>query len=134
MKRLVLMVVAAFLMTGPAFAQGAKPAAKGSSKAAANKTLSAMGTVSAVSADSLTVKGKSGEWTFAVDDKTHVTARGASHKSAANKADNKPTPITDVVKVGDQVAVKYHDMGATKHAADVTVRGSQTSSAAKPKK
>jgi hypothetical protein len=42
------------------------------------------------------------------------------------------TPITDFVKVGDNVTVKYHDMGTTKHAATVTVRSGM--SAPKPKK
>ena len=38
------------------------------------------------------------------------------------KADRQPTVITEFVVVGDDVSVKYHDMGATKHAANVRVR------------
>jgi hypothetical protein len=106
----------------PAFAQDKKPA----DKPAAEKTMSAAGEVTAVTADSLSVKGKTAEWTFAVDSKTQVTAAGATHKTAAAKAENKPTAITEFVHVGDQVAVKYHD-GATKHAASVRV-----TTAAKP--
>src|SRR6266540_42742 len=120
MKRVLFLAVALTVAAAPAFAQETKPAAKGE-KPAAMKVLSAAGTVSAVSADSLTVKGKTAEWTFAVDDKTKVQAIGASHKTAAAKAESKPTPITDFVKVGDEVTVKYHDMGATKHAASVRV-------------
>ena len=132
MKRVLPMVVAAVLLAAPAFAQTAKPSgSKGSSSASANKTMTAMGTVASVSASSLTVKGKSGDMTFTVDEKTHVTASGASHKSAANKSDNKPTQITDLVHEGDQVTVKYHDMGSMKHAADVRVRAGGT---AAPKK
>lgn len=122
MKRLFLLFAAAILVAAPVFAQD-KPAPKATS-GTASKTMNAAGTVSAVTADSLTVKGKSGEWTFAVDDKTHVSAHGASHKSSAMKDDKKPTQITDFVHVGDTVQVAYHDMGATKHAASVTVKGS----------
>jgi hypothetical protein len=48
------------------------------------------------------------------------------------KSENKSTQITDLVKVGDEVAVKYHQMGTTRHAADVAVRSSMPP--AKPKK
>jgi hypothetical protein len=88
----------------------------------AAKTMSAMGKVTAVSADSITVKGKDAEWTFAVDKATTVVAKGGSHKMSALTADKKPTLITEFVTVGDDVTVKYHDMGATKHAATVTVK------------
>lgn len=135
MKRLLPLFVGVLLVAAPVFAQdkpAAKPAAK-STSSAANKTMTATGTVSAVAADSLTVKASSGEMTFAVDNKTNVVARGASHKTAAAKGENKTTPITDFVKVGDEVSVKYHDMGTTKHAATVTVR-SGMSAAPKPKK
>ncbi len=123
MKRLLLLVLGGLLVSGPAFAQA---------KAAADKTLNANGTVSAVSANSLTVKGKSAEWTFAVDKSTHVSVSGASKKTAAAKESKEPLEITQYVKVGDTVSVKYHDMGATKHAADVVVRSS-TPGAAKKK-
>jgi hypothetical protein len=112
-----MLAVALMVAAAPAFAQGKKSADK---PAAPGKTLSASGAVTAVSVDSLSVKGKTAEWTFAVDSKTQVTATGASHKTAAAKADAKPTPITEFVHVGDEVAVKYHD-GATKHAASVRV-------------
>ena len=133
MKRLLPLFVGILLTAVPALAQDkpAKPAGKSTASAAA-KTMTANGTVSSVAADSLTVKASSGDMTFAVDDKTHVVAKGASHKTAAAKGENKMTPITDFVKVGDQVSVKYHDMGATKHAASVTVRSGTP--AAKPKK
>ena len=128
MKKVLMLAVALMVASAPAFAQDAK---KGDDKAGSAKTMSANGTVTAVAADSLTVKAKSGEMTFAVDAKTNVQATGASHKTEAAKADNKPTPITDFVKVGDEVAVKYHDMGATKHAASVRVMAAKP---AAPKK
>jgi hypothetical protein len=108
----MMLFVAVLLAAAPGFAQDK----------ASSKTLSATGKVSAVTADSVTVKGKDAEWTFSVDKGTTVVAKGGSHKMAAMKADKKPTLITEFVSVGDDVSVKYHDMGATKHAATVTVR------------
>jgi hypothetical protein len=137
MKRLLPLFVGILLMAVPALAQDkptAKPAGK-STASAASKTMTANGTVSSVAADSLTVKASSGDMTFAVDDKTHVVAKGASHKTAAAKGEGKMTPITDFVKVGDSVSVKYHDMGTTKHAASVTVRsGTPAATSKTPKK
>lgn len=130
MKKVLMLAVALMVAAAPAFAQDAK---KGGDKAASTKTMSATGSVTAVAADSLTVKSKEGEMTFAVDAKTNVQATGASHKTEAAKADNKPTPITDFVKVGDEVAVKYHDMGATKHAASVRVMAAKPAAPAKKK-
>jgi len=122
MRKVLMFAVALALAAAPVFAQDKKPADKPAkpAKPAAAKMLSAEGAVTAVTADSLSVKGKAGDWTFAVDGKTQVVAKGASHKSAAAKADAKPTPITDFVHVGDEVQVKYHD-DATKHAASVRV-------------
>jgi hypothetical protein len=112
MKRLMMLFVAVVLAAAPAFAQ----------EKAASKTMTATGKVTAVTADSVTVKGKDADWTFGVDKATTVVAKGGSHKMAAMKDDKKPTVITEFVNVGDDVSVKYHDMGATKHAATVTVR------------
>ena len=116
MKRLLLVALGAVLISAPAFAQAKADKAE--------KTLSASGSVSAVSPSSLTVKGKTAEWTFAVDKSTHVSVAGATKKTAAAKDSKEPLEITQYVKVGDSVTVKYHDMGATKHAADVMVRNS----------
>jgi len=89
-------------------------------KSSTEKTLNAQGAVTAVAPDSLSVKGKGGEWTFVIDKATVVTAKGATHKSLELKAEGKSTKLTDFVKVGDQVTVNYHD-GATKHAANIRV-------------
>ena len=119
MKRLMMVFVAVLLAAAPAFAQA--------KAASSSKSATATGKVSAVTADSVTVKGKDAEWTFGVDKDTTVVAKGGSHKMAAMKADKKPTVITEFVSVGDDVSVKYHDMGATKHAATVTVRNATPS-------
>ena len=118
MKRLAVIALGTLLLSAPAFAQdkAAKPAA--------DKTLSASGAVSSVTGDSLTVKGKAGEWTFAIDKDTHVNATGASRKTAALKSDGKPPVLTEYVKVGDAVTVKYHEKGTAKVASDIRVQAS----------
>jgi hypothetical protein len=92
---------------------------------AATKTAS--GVVSAVSGDSLTVKGKDAgkdaEWTFHVDAKTTVIGKGAGTKAKDMKDAKKPTQIVDFVKTGDAVTVKYDD--ATKHASEVRLAKAQ---------
>ncbi len=117
MKRLMLLVLGGVLVSGSAFAQatGAK---------APEKMATATGSVTAVTMDSLTVKGKSAEWTFAVDKSTHVSVAGASRKTSALKDSKAPAAITEYVKVGDAVTVKYTDGGAKKVAANVVVRSS----------
>ena len=85
------------------------------------KTIDVAGTVTAVAADSLTVKGKTETWTFTVDKDTTVTAKGATHKSLELKAEGKAQKLTEFVKVGDTVTVGYHDQGAKKHAATIRV-------------
>ena len=124
MKRLMLLALGALLVSGPAFAQD-------KAKAADTKTMTASGEVTAVTAKSLTVKGKAGEWTFDVDKSTHVSVAGATKKTTAAKDAKEALEITQYVKVGDTVSVKYHDMGATKHAADVSVRNSAPGAAKK---
>ena len=123
MKRLVLLALGLLLVSGPAFAQD--------KKAAADKVMTATGSVTAVSASSITVKGKDAEWTFAVDKATHVSVPGATKKTAAAKDAKAPLEITTYVKNGDTVTVKYHDMGATKHAAEVLVKNSAPAPAKK---
>ena len=118
MKRLLMIALGAFLVSTPAFAQDP-------GKEAGGKSMTASGTVSSISANALTVKGKGGEWTFAVSKDTHVTVSGATRKTAAAKENKEPLQITKYVKVGDLVAVKYHDLGTARHAADVLVRSSQ---------
>ena len=95
--------------------QGAPPAQ------AKPKTLSAMGTVSAVAMDSLTVKNKTDTWTFTIDKTTSVNAKGATHKTLELKKEGKAQKLTEFVKVGDEVTVSYHDLGATKHASVIRV-------------
>jgi hypothetical protein len=121
MKR-VLVLVGVFgvlLASVPAFAQ-----AKADTQPNPGKPLMAYGTAISVTADSLTVRGKSGVYAFVVDKTTRVSTPSATHKTAMKEA-KKPIAITEFVKVGDEVAVGYHEMGGTRHAASVTVRTSK---------
>jgi hypothetical protein len=118
MRRLLGILAVALLVAVPAHAQDK---AKGGEKKAAGKTMTAAGQVTAVTGSSLTVKGKDGEWTFDVDKDTQFTGKGFSTKTAKLKSEGKATTATDLVKAGDQVTVRYHDMGSSKHAATVSL-------------
>ena len=99
----------------------APPAAPAAAAAPAAKAQTATGVVSALSGSSLTIKGKSGDVTFTVDNKTTVSGTGIG--TAARKmteAGAKPT-ITDLVHDGDSVSVTYHDVDGAKHASVVRI-------------
>jgi preprotein translocase subunit YajC len=90
---------------------------------AATKTIA--GTVSAVSADSITVKAaKEGEMKLTVDTKTLVVGKGVGTKSSQLKEDKKATQIVDFIKAGDEVSVRYDE--ATKHAEEVRLTKAAT--------
>ena len=92
------------------------------SGAAADKTMTANGTVKSVEADSVVVTDKAGkDWTFTIDKDTKVFAKGGSHMTAEKKAAGETMTIADSVKVGEKVTVKYHEMGDKLHAASVRV-------------
>jgi uncharacterized protein DUF5666 len=85
----------------------------------AQETKRARGSVTAVAADSITVKVGNDDMKFAVDDKTKVEAPGAGTRTRkAQAAGAAGAKLSDLVKVGDPVEVNYHD-GATKHAASI---------------
>jgi len=80
----------------------------------------ARGAVTAMAADTISVKVQGVDMKFAVDNKTTVEARGAGTKSkAAERAGATGPKLSEVVKVGDNVEVTYHDMGGTLHAAKI---------------
>ena len=116
MKKWFLGCVVGLLVMAPVSALAQAGAA-----ADPKKVLSASGVISAVTDTSVTVKGKTAEWTFAVDKDTKLVAPGASRKTSELKSEEKPRVISEFIKVGDTVAVKYHDMGDSKHAADIRV-------------
>jgi hypothetical protein len=115
------LVVAGWSAT-PAFAQAAK---------------TARGSVTALAADSISVKVQNVDMKFMVDGKTTVEARGAGTKSrAAQRAGQAGPKLSEVVKVGDAVEVTYHDMSGTLHAAKIRAvasPGPATAAEAAPK-
>jgi hypothetical protein len=86
------------------------------SAAAQNKT--AKGTITAVSADSLTLTGAGKDMTFAVDKDTKVQAKGAG---TATKAAGGTIAITSLLAAGDKVQVTYGGTGSPMHAISVRV-------------
>ncbi len=86
----------------------------------AQSTQTARGTVTAIAADSLTVSAGDRQLTFIVDAKTVVTASGAGTAARAATASGKSGPkLDEVLKVGEAVEVRYHDLGGKLHAADI---------------
>jgi hypothetical protein len=111
MKRMIAWSLGVLLLTAPVSAAEKTTA----------QSQSASGTVTAVSADSLTIKSKGSEQTFTAGKWTVVIARGASHKMAAMEADHQPALLIDFVDVGADVTVKYQEMDGTRRAAKVSV-------------
>ena len=125
-RRFVALALGALVVAGwpatPAFAQPTK---------------TARGTVTAMAADSIGVKVQGVDMKFGVDSKTTVEARGAGTKSRAAQAAGAAGPkLSEVVKVGDNVEVTYHDMNGTLHAAKIRAvasAGPATAAEAAPK-
>lgn len=81
------------------------------------------GTVTAVTATSLTISGTSGggatfTQTFAIDDKTRVTAKGASTALASSGGKG---PANALIAKGDRVSVSYEAAGSALHASEIRV-------------
>jgi hypothetical protein len=82
----------------------------------------ARGAVVAMDGSSLTVKVGDQEMKFSVDRSTVVQARGAGTKARAAQANGTAGPkLADVVRVGQGVAVTYHEMNGVLHASVVRV-------------
>jgi len=85
------------------------------------KAMTATGVVSAVSGNSLTVKEKTGDATFTVDNKTVVSGTGLGTAGRKlQEAGGKPT-LSDFVKDGDTVSVTYMEEGGAKKAEKVRI-------------
>jgi hypothetical protein len=87
---------------------------------AAAPTGSAKGAVTAVGADSITVKGEN-EWTFKVDSKTVVIGRGVGTMTKQFKEQGKAPMITDLVGVGDTVIVSFKEAGGAMQANEIRI-------------
>jgi len=112
MKRLLIVALAvgALFVGQIAGLDAQAPAAKA-------KTMTANGTVKAVTGNSLTVTANGKDMTFSVDKDTKFVGKGLGTKAKAG-----PVTATDAVGNGDKVRVTYHDMGGTLHAANVSIQ------------
>ncbi len=87
------------------------------------KTMDAEGKVKSVAADTVTVTDKAGkDWTFGITTDTKVIAKGGSHKAYDAAKENKPLVVTDIVKEGQKVRVKYSEMEGKMQAAEIRVQ------------
>ena len=79
------------------------------------------GTVTAISAASLTIESGTGaaktSKTFVLDDKTSVVARGATHATKGQER----AKATSMIGNGDTVTVSYDESGSAMHATQVRV-------------
>ena len=92
---------------------------------AAQDTKSARGTVTALGADSITVKAGAQELVLTVDAKTVLTASGAGTADRRAEAAGKAGPrLADFVKVGESVEVGYQETGGKMRAATIRKVGS----------
>jgi hypothetical protein len=98
------------------------------------KTQTAIGPVSKVSGDMLSVDTSKGPMQFVTTDATQVKVTGGSAKArAAKEAGQKGVKISDAVHEGDQVTVKYTDVGGKLMASEVDVKQRRPASAQKVK-
>jgi len=116
MKRLLIVALAVGALfvgqiASPVRVDAQAPAAKA-------KTMTANGTVKAVTGNSLTITASGGkDMTFTVDNTTKFVGKGLSTKSKSG-----PLTATDAVGNGDKVRVTYHDTNGTLHAANVSIQ------------
>ncbi len=91
-------------------------------QALAQDTKSARGTISAIAANSITVKSAGKDMVFTVDAATDVVVRGGTTASRAAASAGKPGPkLAELVKVGDGVDVRYREKGGTMLATELRV-------------
>lgn len=88
---------------------------------AAPKAKTTTGVVSAVSGSSLTIKGKAGDTTFAIDNKTTVSGTGIGTADRKLREGGEKPTITVFVKEGDTVTVTYQDVAGTNNASLVRI-------------
>jgi hypothetical protein len=110
------------MASAPAAKAGAAASGgEGAPKPEAAKSETANGTVSAMTGNSLTIKGASGDATFTIDNKTMVSGTGVGTAGRKLMAEGGKPTLADLVKEGDIVSVTYKDAGGTKHASVIRI-------------
>jgi hypothetical protein len=97
----------------------------------AEKNLTAIGPVTKIAGDSLVIdvgKGKTMQFVTNTETQVKVSAGGAKAQ-AARQEGKKGLKITEVVHEGDQVFVRYSDVGGKMVASEVDVRERRPQSA-----
>ena len=126
MKLKTYLTLVAFLVFGAGIV-----AAQDQSK---GKVLTVMGPVKSVQNGSFSVDANKTTMTFAIDADTSVLAKGATAKTRAKKAAGQGgLTIADLVHEGDQVLVRYVEVGGRFVAGDIEVRQARPASAQKVK-
>jgi len=98
------------------------------------KTMTAIGPVSKIAGDILSVDTSKGPMQFVTTDATQVKVAGGSAKErAAKEAGQKGVKISDAVHEGDQVTVKYTDVGGKLMASAIDVKQRRPAAAQKTK-
>jgi hypothetical protein len=98
------------------------------------KTMTAIGPVSKVASDMVSVDTSKGPMQFVTTDATQVKVAGGSAKArAAKEAGQKGVKISDAVHEGDQVTVKYTDVGGKLMASEIDVKQRRPAAAQKVK-
>jgi hypothetical protein len=83
----------------------------------AQETKKVTGTISALSADSVTVNVAGTDMSFTVDDKVMVIAPGAGTRTRQAAVSNSKPKLGELLKAGDAVEVSYTESGGSRRAA-----------------
>lgn len=113
-----------YFTIGTAIAAGISAAAAQTGDRASPNVQSMTGVVKALSASSLTVERGGKDMMFGVNASTRVFATGRGGARGRDLVFRTPppkVPITDFIKAGDRVTVKYRQSGRTLDAVEVRV-------------
>ncbi len=77
------------------------------------------GTLTAMGADSITVKVGTTDLNFAIDSTLHVEAPGAGTRTRQAAASGMKPKLGDLLHTGDPVEVSYTESGETRHASSI---------------
>lgn len=96
--------------------------ASGASAQSTGKMLKTYGRVTAITAESLTIRPGNETMTFVIDGSTKVKGKGVGTKTRALQAAKKPVVITELVEELDSVTVRYQDVSGKFHVREVDIK------------